>query len=60
MNTILAVLKKELLDGLRDRRSVMSAFIFPMIGPLFISFMFNTITERQRESQDIDIPLIGG
>ncbi|MGY8823531.1 MAG: ABC transporter permease [Candidatus Latescibacterota bacterium] len=60
MDAILAVLKKELIDGLRDRRSVMSAIIFPMIGPLFISFMFNTIAERQRESQDIDIPLVGG
>ncbi len=59
MNAVLAVLKKELIDGLRDRRSMMSAIIFPMIGPLFISFMFNTVTERQRESQDVEIPIVG-
>ena len=59
MNAVLAVLKKELIDGLRDRRSMMSAIIFPMIGPLLISFMFNTVTERQRESQDVEIPIVG-
>ena len=59
MNAVLAVLKKELIDGLRDRRSMMSAIIFPMIGPLLISFMFNTVTERQRESQDVKIPIVG-
>ena len=59
MNAVLAVLRKELIDGLRDRRSMMSAIIFPMIGPLLISFMFNTVTERQRESQDVEIPIVG-
>ena len=59
MNAVLAVLKKELIDGLRDRRSMMSAIIFPMIGPLLISFMFNTVTERQRESQDVKVPIVG-
>ena len=59
MNAVLAVLRKELIDGLRDRRSMMSAIIFPMLGPLFISFMFNTVTERQRESQDVEIPIVG-
>ncbi len=59
MNVILAVWYKELLDGIRDKRSVMSTVIFPMIGPLMISVMFNVIAERQREAQDIEIPIIG-
>lgn len=56
---ILAVFRKEVLDGVRDRRSVMSALLFPFLGPMMIVFMFNTIAERQRESADIDIPVVG-
>ncbi|MEE2628436.1 MAG: ABC transporter permease [Candidatus Latescibacterota bacterium] len=59
MNAVFAVLKKELIDGLRDRRSMMSAILFPMIGPLLISFMATTATERQRESRDVKIPIVG-
>ncbi|SVE48891.1 uncharacterized protein METZ01_LOCUS501745, partial [marine metagenome] len=28
------VLRKELIDGLRDRRSVVSTLIFPLLGPM--------------------------
>ena len=59
MNAVFAVLRKELIDGLRDRRSMMSAILFPMIGPLLISFMATTATERQRESRDVKIPIVG-
>ena len=53
------VFLKELKDGLRDRRSILSALLFPLLGPLLITFMFNTIIERQREAEDIDIPVVG-
>ena len=33
MSQILAVLRKELIDGLRDKRSVMSALLFPLLAP---------------------------
>ena len=53
------VFLKELKDGLRDRRSILSALFFPLLGPLLITFMFNTLIERQREAEDIDIPVVG-
>ena len=37
----LTVFRKELVDGLRDRRSVLSALMFPLMFPLLITFMFN-------------------
>jgi len=59
MNQILAVLRKELIDGLRDRRSVVSTLIFPLLGPMMVTFMINLQAERQRESMDIEIPIVG-
>ena len=60
MSQILAVLRKELIDGLRDKRSVMSALLFPLLAPMLVTFMLNLQAERQRESMDIDIPVLHG
>ena len=35
----LVVLKKELIDGVRDLRSLFSAFFFPLLGPLTIGLV---------------------
>ena len=59
MNAVLAVLRKELVDGIRDRRSVASALVFPLLFPLLITFMFNKIAERDREAAEITIPVVG-
>ena len=48
MSQILAVLRKELIDGLRDKRSVMSALLFPLLAPMLVTFMLNLQAERQR------------
>ncbi len=50
---------KEMLDGVRDRRSLMSVCISALLGPLLMGFMFNRLAERQREAQDIKIPVVG-
>ena len=55
----LAVFYKELKDGGRDRRSIGSALIFPLLGPVMITLLFNVIAERQRQAEDIDIPIFG-
>jgi sodium transport system permease protein len=55
----LVVFRKELIDGLRDRRSVLSALMFPLMFPLLFTFMFNKIAERDREADDIVIPVVG-
>lgn len=53
------VFRKEMLDGLRDRRSVMSVVISALVGPLLVGFMFNRLADRQREARDIQIPVVG-
>lgn len=59
MNAILVVLQKELRDALRDRRSVLSLAIFPIIGPLMILFLFNTILDSVEQAQDLTLPVVG-
>lgn len=59
MSTVWTVCRKELIDGARDRRSVLAALIFPLMFPLLLTFMFNKIAERQQEADDIEIPVIG-
>ena len=34
-----AVFRKELLDALRDRRSLISALLFPLFAPLMINLL---------------------
>jgi sodium transport system permease protein len=55
----MAVFRKELLDGLRDRRSIFSALMFPLVGPLMIMFMFQAIAERESAAHDITLPVAG-
>ena len=46
----LVVLKKELIDGVRDLRSLFSAFFFPLLGPLTIGLValnINKVTNDQ-------------
>lgn len=54
-----AVLRKELVDGIRDRRSVMSALIPPLMWPLMIVLMLNFIAEKRRQADDIEVPIVG-
>ena len=54
-----AVLRKELVDGIRDRRSVMSALIPPLMWPLMIVLMLNFIAEKRRQADDIELPIVG-
>ena len=54
MNQVITVFYKELVDGLRDKRSVFSALLFPLLGPILVMFLLNTQAERRRDSLDID------
>jgi sodium transport system permease protein len=53
MTSILAVVVKELRDHFRDRRSLMTAAVLSMIGPLIMLAMFGQIGK----SADPDAPL---
>lgn len=59
----LTVFKKELLDGIRERRSVLTALLFgPLMGPLLFGLLINfTINQRLDEAdKPIEIPVVGG
>jgi sodium transport system permease protein len=55
ISVLAAIIHKELLDGLRDRRAVASAFSFPMFAPLLIAFMLNSLATSNETPLDIAI-----
>ncbi|MEZ5404335.1 MAG: ABC transporter permease [Bryobacteraceae bacterium] len=54
------VFRKELMDGLRDKRSIWSLVFSSLVGPLLIGYMFTAIAERQRAAEEIKVPVVGG
>ena len=46
MLTILAVFLKEMVDHLRDRRSILVAMIYPLLGPLLLGLLFTFVGGR--------------
>ncbi|MCG8370993.1 MAG: ABC transporter permease [Proteobacteria bacterium] len=62
MRTTLMVFVKEILENLRDRRTLVSALIMgPIFGPVLFSFVINLSIERSLESADktLELPVIG-
>ena len=55
----LIVLQKELIDGIRDRRALASALLFPLLGPLLISLMLSVVTSEEELEGTIELPVIG-
>ena len=56
------VFRKEILDNLRDRRTLASALLFgPMFGPLIFGFMMSVALERNiKEAEEaLELPVIG-
>ena len=39
MHPIATVFRKESIDGLRDKKALMSAMLFPVFGPVLIYFL---------------------
>lgn len=56
---MLVVLKKELKDASRDRRALYTLLFSAAFTPALLAFMLNRIAERQREAEDIRIPVVG-
>ena len=53
------VLRKELLDGVRDRRALFSALLYPLLGPLLSGLLFGFMADKQREAADVPMPVAG-
>lgn len=56
----LVVCRKELKDWSRDRRSILTVLISSMLAPALIGLMFSQIASRQRQVEDVTIPVVGG
>jgi sodium transport system permease protein len=55
----LIVWRKELLDASRDRRSLYSLAFGALVGPVMLGFILNRVVDRQRESEEIRLPIVG-
>lgn len=56
---IAIVLRKELLDGVRDRRALFSALLYPLLGPLLSGLLFGFMADKQRDAADVPVPIVG-
>ena len=56
-----AVLVKELVDGLRDRRTVVMAVVFPLLGPLVLAAALSMASKQARSAGEdgLRLPVAG-
>ncbi len=59
MRLIGVVLGKELMDHMRDKRSVMTALIFPVLGPVMFAGMFTIMAGWMREDRPLQLSVVG-
>jgi sodium transport system permease protein len=55
----LVVIRKELKDWARDRRSIITVLVSSLLAPGLIFFLFNSMASRQRQVEDVTIPVVG-
>jgi sodium transport system permease protein len=53
------VLRKELKDNLRDRRSLTSGLLVPLLGPVMFALMFTALAELTRQDKPLRVPVRG-
>jgi sodium transport system permease protein len=53
------VFRKELRDHLRDRRSVMSALGFTLMGPILFGVMFTVMASWFNKDKPLELPVVG-
>jgi len=59
MSPLWIVFRKELVDAVRDRRSLMSMLIFPLVGPLLVAVTLSITTEQLGQNRDVELPVVG-
>jgi sodium transport system permease protein len=62
MSAILTVFKKEMVDHLRDGRSILVSMIYPLMGPLLLGLMFFFVggSMRLSDTGPLVVPIVNG
>jgi sodium transport system permease protein len=55
----IVVIRKELRDWSRDRRSIITVLVSSLLAPGLIFFLFNSMASRQRQVEDVTLPVVG-
>ena len=55
----LVVCRKELKDWSRDRRSILTVLVSSLLAPAIIGMMFTQLASRQRQVEDVTVPVVG-
>ncbi len=59
MSPLWIVFRKELIDAIRDRRSLMSMLLFPLLGPVMVSVALNFTAQELDQNRDVELPVVG-
>lgn len=59
LKTLGIVWTKELRDGVRDRRAILSLLVGVVLSPLIFGGMFSVIASREKHAEEIKIPVVG-
>jgi sodium transport system permease protein len=59
LTQIIVIFRKEVKDAFRDRRSLYSILVGAIFGPLVTGFMLNSVADRQRQVEEVRLPVVG-
>jgi sodium transport system permease protein len=61
MNALLTVCRKEILETLRERRTLVSLLLGPLFGPILFTLLINVMVSRNLSSMDevLEVPILG-
>jgi len=59
LSQAIVVVRKELRDWSRDRRSIITVLASSLLAPGLIFFLFNNMASRQRQVEDVTVPVVG-
>jgi sodium transport system permease protein len=61
LRAVAVVLRKEVREGFRDRRSVVTALFFPALGPVLLVVMLSLVSQSSREADEkgVALPVAG-
>lgn len=59
MSAFRTVCAKEIVDNSRDRRSLLTALLSPLLGPLSLLLLFGVISDAREKAEAPKVPIIG-